>query len=317
MAARNRWLIAVAGAVCLHAPWWPRVPGGPTPPVGVPGVPPPMAFTIRHTPPAAPAAMSPAAAAVGRQAASHRANTPSTGPTPDVAAALEAFAPPEAFHLEVLWTQGGREQPMHLDWRIDGRSYRLTLRTPPGLPRQAAHWLSSEGTWGETGLQPVRHTVKRPGRSEIAVSLLDIEGRRQAAFSATTFTVPVDATVQDSLSWLVGWFGPAAQRGAPPRRLQIVLPEGRIVDLRFEPDANDPLHWRGTPAGPEEDLIEVWLSASFPHLPQRWRQTAPWSAPSEWRLAHQNDAPTGKPPLESAERAPITPVENASGTPSP
>jgi len=295
MSPRLRWSAAIAAALCLHLPWWPR-PVPPARPVAAAAAPRPAPHVLLRQAVGPAAAPPPAATARGSAGppARRRAVRAALPGGAASAPAAPLFVPPPDTVLDYHWTQGTRTRPVRLSWSTDRMAYRVTLETLPGAPA-AAGWLRSDGTWhGASGLAPRRFTAKRPGQSEQAISFLrDGAGPPEAAFSATTFRTPLDKAAQDALSWLPHWLGrrPGAGHAAA---LQVVQPDGRVTGLQLVQDPADALHWHG--GGAAADEVELWLLPTPPHWPRRWRHTTPWGSVSEWSLMHQDEADESPPP---------------------
>lgn len=295
MSPRLRWAAAVAAALCLHLPWWPRpaTQGRPVVSAERPG----RVTQVRVRAAVSGQVAPPVADRRGATGPPRRGAARAGGPPAAASAPTAApFVPPADTVLDYHWTQGTRTRPVRLSWSTDAMAYRVTLETLPGTPGHAASWARSDGTWHrDTGLAPRRFTAKRPGQSEQAISFVHDPGSRpEAAFSATTFRIPLDDAAQDALSWLPHWLGWLPARGGAAV-MQVAHPDGRRIALQFAQDPADPLHWEGT-APPDGDQIDLWLTPTPPHWPRRWRQTTPWGSVAEWSLAHQNEADESPPP---------------------
>lgn len=177
-----------------------------------------------------------------------------------------------------------------LDWRWEAGRYSLRLE---GQVPLLGTLLSqrSEGGFDACGLAPLRHTERRLGRSERAVSFVRRAAGDPAAagtgapavtdelrFSNNASPRPLQAGTQDRLSWLVqlatrlaGWPG-----GLPP--------DGEHLALDVAAVGGDVQHWVFTVVGHDEQgrlhlrreaedafdtRAEVWTDPQRQHWPVR------------------------------------------------
>lgn len=91
-----------------------------------------------------------------------------------------------------------------LDWRTDTQQYQLRLEASvPLLGTIFAQ--ASQGGFDNAGLAPTRHTERRIGRSERALTFVRRSSGQgdHVAFSTRPETTPVRPGMQDRVSWMV------------------------------------------------------------------------------------------------------------------
>ncbi|MEX8517897.1 MAG: DUF3108 domain-containing protein [Leptothrix sp. (in: b-proteobacteria)] len=125
-----------------------------------------------------------------------------------------------------------------LEWHTDARQYRLQLEAQvPLLGTIFAQ--ASQGGFDAAGLAPLRHTERRIGRSERALSFVhSTDGQDDhIAFSSQTGHAPLSAGTQDRVSWMVQL--PALLEGAAAVQtgqqfvLQVASVQGEVQSWRF------------------------------------------------------------------------------------
>jgi len=187
-----------------------------------------------------------------------------------------------------------------LSWRHDAQHYRLSLEAqlpPTGtLLRQ-----TSEGGFDRCGLAPLRHTDKRLGRSERALSVLrpptgspaaDAGEAGELRFSGRSVARALDPGTQDRLSWLMQLTLRLSQPPNPsqadatapgaPIEIAVASVGGDVQHWVFTPlgrDADGLLHLRREPDGPYETHAEVWVDPLRGHWPVRILLTEPRGEP--------------------------------------
>lgn len=194
---------------------------------------------------------------------------------------------PDAFTMRLAVRRGEQSGNghLHLERAADG-SYRLRLELR--LPRGPLLEMTSAGLSGATGLVPDRFTDRRLARG-LAAANFDRAARR-VRFSARTDAMPIAASAQDRLSWLVQLAAvvrrdPALRRAGAAVLLQVVGARGGTQLWRFEclgPD--EPFASGNTqrhallrlvrePELAYDNRVEVWLDPERQHLPVRVRYT--------------------------------------------
>jgi hypothetical protein len=126
-----------------------------------------------------------------------------------------------------------------LEWHTDAHQYRLQLEAQvPLLGTIFAQ--ASQGGFDAAGLAPLRHTERRIGRSERALSFVhSADGQDDhIAFSSQTGHAPLSAGTQDRVSWMVQL--PALLDGAATAVqtgqqfvLQVASVQGDVQSWRF------------------------------------------------------------------------------------
>ena len=181
------------------------------------------------------------------------------------------------YHLERGFVQGSGV----LEWRNEGRHYRLSLEGR--LPLLGSIFVQhSEGGFDAAGLAPLRHTEKRLRRSERAVNFVrpgDGSAPR-ITFSASTASLPLRPGAQDRVSWMAQ----LATRLAGARRLpagsrlemDVASSSGEVQHWVFvlqQIAADGSWHWRRQSEHPNDTLAEVWTDPALDHWPRRVRLT--------------------------------------------
>jgi hypothetical protein len=171
-----------------------------------------------------------------------------------------------------------------LDWRREAGRY--SLRLEGQVPLVGTLLLQrSEGGFDPCGLAPLRHTERRLGRSERAVSFVrHVAGDAASAeadelrFSNNASPRPLLAGTQDRLSWLVqlatrlaGW-----PDGTPPDgehlALDVVAVGGDVQHWVFTVAGRDErgwLHLRREADDPFGTRADVWTDPHHHHWPVR------------------------------------------------
>jgi hypothetical protein len=176
-----------------------------------------------------------------------------------------------------------------LSWRHDAQHYHLSLEGQVPLVGTLLRQ-TSEGGFDRCGLAPQRHTDRRLGRSERALSVLrpppgspaaDIGEAAELRFSGRSVARALEPGTQDRLSWLVqlalrlaGAVQDAAPDapGAPSIEMAVASVGGDVQHWVFtllgrEPDGL--LHLRRESTGPYETRAEIWVDPQRGHWPVR------------------------------------------------
>lgn len=240
--------------------------------------PPTPAATPTTTPVAAPeaSASAPAAAGDGQRAAV-------ACPSADRA----ALPPPVDARYSLQ--RGRLRGEGQLSWRHDAQHYRLSLEAQLPLTGTLLRQ-TSEGGFDRCGLAPARHTDKRLGRSERALSVLRPPPGSPAAeageagelrFSSRSVARALEPGTQDRLSWLVQLAlrlaattrGPESDLPARPSlEIAVAAVNGDVQHWVFTLQGRAPdglLHLQREPNGPYETHAEVWVDPQRGHWPVR------------------------------------------------
>lgn len=176
-----------------------------------------------------------------------------------------------------------------LSWHHDGQHYRLSLEAQLPLTGTLLRQ-TSEGGFDRCGLAPLRHTDKRLGRSERALSVLrpppgspaaDAGEAGELRFSGRSVARALEPGTQDRLSWLVQLAlrlaaaaeDPGADTpGRWPIEIAVAAVNGdvqRWVFTRLGREPDGLLHLQREPGGPYETHAEVWVDPQRGHWPVR------------------------------------------------
>lgn len=254
----------------------------------------PAASTAVHR--ARPTAVAPAGSAtVARPAsdpaaASARSTPPThgreaTGPAqaqeavpPNCPAITRADLPPPV-QVGYRLQRGHIEGEGTLRWTHDGEHYRLQLDSEVPLVGRLLRQ-RSEGGFDACGLAPLRHTERRLGRSERALTFLrpppgSSAGPGELRASSRVGHLPLLPGLQDRLSWLVQ-LAARLQAGAATPGEQIALDVAavggdvqhwRLSLLARETDGL--LRLRREPEEAHDTRAEVWVDPARSHWPVR------------------------------------------------
>jgi hypothetical protein len=234
------------------------------------------------SPPARPAAASPAPAAPSGASAAP--------PQLDRGAPAAAQPLPAGqWQYQLRWQ--GEQGVARIEWAQDGSRYRLHL-TRQTTSKSLPEW-TSEGELRAGGLQPLRFSTQRGKRSQLALSFDPAAGTIAVGKQAST---PAPALTQDRLSWM---FQAAAMAQAtqlkPGAELQFWVAGWRgdlqAWRMRAEPDPQHPQWLRLRRLPPEGSLVEqsLWLDPARHHLPARMEVR--WDDAERWEL-QLDDTPT-------------------------
>lgn len=215
-----------------------------------------------------------------------------TAPAP-AAHAVEVDAPPRraapvaeppasapgSARLRYALTRGALSGQGQLNWSSDGASYRMELiGEVPLLGRIFVQ--RSDGLIRAHGLEPVRHTERRVGRSERALNFIrnDDGSAPRLSFSGRTDSLPLQPGTQDRLSWMAQLAARLAAGGAtPPARgsqihMDVASVSGDVQPWSFILQDADPAglwHWRRESDDPHDTRAEVWTDPRRQHWPVR------------------------------------------------
>lgn len=250
------------------------------------------------TPPVPPAAAPPAsnapeASAAGSAPVTDSGNAGSDGARAAFACPATARADlPPPVEARYSLQRGRLRGEGRLSWQHDAQHYRLSLEAQLPLTGTLLRQ-TSEGGFDRCGLAPLRHTDKRLGRSERALSVLRPPPGSPAAeageaaelrFSGRSVARALEPGTQDRLSWLVQL---ALQLAQPPTPRQTGAPAAGVpIEIAVASVSGDVQHWVFTlldrtpdgllhlqrePDGPYETHAEVWVDPQRGHWPVRIR----------------------------------------------
>lgn len=209
------------------------------------------------------------------------------------------WQPPDPVDLPYRWQQGTRSGEARLRWWHDGQRYTLELQLDGRWHQRSA------GLLGPAGPLPERHTERRAGRSERALSVVraaDEPASATLSFSGRTEVQAAPPGLQDGLSWL------AHQAGSTPTETALAQPIATVDGLlrtwtwEWVDVDTEGAHWRRPPTLPFEPLLEIWL----PTAGARWPLALRWvsaNGAEPLTLRAVRDAP-GTPPASSPGAAP-------------
>lgn len=232
-------------------------------------------------------AQTAALAPASERPAAHTTGHPTTfstssSATPTCIAVRPEHLPPPV-QVRYSLQRGGLRGDGLLTWQLDGERYRLRLEGQVPLFGTLLRQ-TSEGGVDACGVAPLRHTDKRLGKSERALSFVRPAagsaeaGAGELRFSTRPTPVPLEAGTQDRLSWLVqlasrlnGWPG-----GSPPDGSHVPMTVAAVggdvqrwtfTVMRHEADGL--LHLRREPDDPFDTHAEVWTDPRRSHWPVR------------------------------------------------
>jgi hypothetical protein len=273
-----------------------KVPDPPAGPPGAVALSPPAspqeapvaigAALLAQTAALAPASERPAVHATTHTTGHSTTSSTTSSTTPSAAPACPAVRPehlPPPVQVRYSLQRGGLRGDGLLSWQLDGERYRLRLEGQVPLFGTLLRQ-TSEGGVDACGVAPLRHTDKRLGKSERALSFVrPAAGSAEAdagelRFSTRPTPVALEAGTQDRLSWLVqlasrlnGWPG-----GSPPDGSHVPMTVAAVggdvqrwtfTVMRHEADGL--LHLRREPDDPFDTHAEVWTDPRRSHWPVR------------------------------------------------
>ncbi|WP_217694718.1 DUF3108 domain-containing protein [Sphaerotilus natans] len=231
-------------------------------------------------PPAAPARSSPPTEAPPQTAAA-RAETPpaellTVATRPLLSPPATGPVVPPSVRLDYRMSRGALVGRGQIDWDNDGQRYRMRLEARvPVIGLILAQ--TSSGQIDAQGVAPERHTEQRLRRSERAVSFVRDGASPHVSFSSREGQAPLEAGMQDRLSWIAQLTARLDAPGLSPGG-RIVMPVastgGEVQHWVFtliERDEAGRWHLRREPDGPFDTRAEVWTLPQVPHWPQRLR----------------------------------------------
>lgn len=225
------------------------------------------------------------------------AATPSPSAAPVAAPVAVAMAsviyptqipPPQRIRFK--WRRGFLSGHAALDWQHDGQHYDMHIQVDAPFIG-AVMVQSSRGRLDSTGLAPERHTDRRKGVSERALSVQRQTTPAQLSFSSKTDVVPFAPGSQDKLSWMVqtaailearaaGHGGRSAASNAVD--LVVAGVNGAVESWHIQTSPSDGLiRLIRPPATPFETRTDIWLDPAQHHMPVRIRLSDPGGDPLE------------------------------------
>jgi hypothetical protein len=237
---------------------------------------------------ASPAAPAPAVALLSPvvSPAPQVATTPATTPATPIYATR--IPPPQ--RVKFKWRRGFLSGDATLDWQHDGQHYDMSIKVDAVLIGSVMVQ-SSRGRFDSAGLAPERHTDRRRGVSERALSVQRNTTPAQLSFSSTTEVQPFASGSQDKLSWMLQTAAileaRAAGQGGHSAHANtidlIVAGVGGSVEswhIRTDP-AEGLVRLVRAPSTPFETRTDIWLDPAQHHMPVRIRLTDPGGDPLE------------------------------------
>lgn len=227
-------------------------------------------------PPAPPASAAPA------QDAAPRVRTHESGRPVDPGLHCPAVAPsdlPPPVRVGYRLQRGRIEGQGTLRWSHDGLHYQLQLDSEVPLVGRLLRQ-SSEGGFDGCGLAPLRHTERRLGRSERALTFVrpppgDTDHPGELRASARAGHQPLRPGLQDRLSWLVQLAARLQAGAAAPGdqvELHVAAVGGDVQHWRLSIVAREPdglLRLRREPEEAHDTRAEVWVDPARSHWPVR------------------------------------------------
>ena len=212
----------------------------------------------------------------------------------DAASAAASAVAPDSALLRYALRRGALRGQGMLTWRQSGDRYRMELvGEVPLLGRLLTQ--RSEGLLQAGGLEPVRHTESRVGRSERAVNFIrPADGAApRLSFSSRTDSLPLRPHTQDRLSWMAQLAarlqagGDTAPATGHAVAMEVVSVSGDVQPWTFVLQAVEPgplWHWRRSTDDPYETRADVWTDPRRQHWPARVELREASGDPLELRL---------------------------------
>ncbi|MEX8507033.1 MAG: hypothetical protein AB3X36_07850 [Leptothrix ochracea] len=211
-------------------------------------------------------------------------------PSPSVVIYPTHIPPPQRVRFK--WHRGFLSGDAALDWQHDGQHYEMSIQVDAVLIGSVMVQ-SSRGRFDSAGLAPERHTDRRRGVSERALSVQRNTTPAQLSFSSKTEVLPFAPGSQDKLSWMVqtaailearaaGHGGRSAQSNAVDLVVAGVSGSVESWHIRTEP-AEGLVRLVRPPSTPFETRTDIWLDPAQHHMPVRIRLTDPGGDPLELR----------------------------------
>ncbi len=238
-----------------------------------------------------PAASAASGAASGAVMSAVVSPVPPVATTPTTPIYATRIPPPQ--RVKFKWRRGFLSGDATLDWQHDGQHYDLNIKVEAILIGSVMVQ-SSHGRFDSAGLAPERHTDRRKGVSERALSVQRHTTPAQLSFSSTTEVLPFASGSQDKLSWMVqtaailearaahGGHGGAASESATSIDLVVAGVGGSVEAWRIRTEAADGLvRLLRPPSSPFETRTDIWLDPAQHHMPVRIRLTDPGGDPLE------------------------------------
>jgi hypothetical protein len=197
--------------------------------------------------------------------------------------------------VKFKWRRGFLSGDATLDWQHDGQHYDMSIKVDAVLIGSVMVQ-SSRGRFDSAGLAPERHTDRRRGVSERALSVQRNTTPAQLSFSSTTEVQPFASGSQDKLSWMVqtaailearatqATHGGQGGHATEPNTIDLVVAGvgGSVEAWRIRTEAADGLvRLLRQPSSPFETRTDIWLDPAQHHMPVRIRLTDPGGDPLE------------------------------------
>lgn len=210
------------------------------------------------------------------------------------ASAIPPATAPSDAQLRYALRRGALRGQGVLTWRQSGDRYRMELiGEAPLLGRLLTQ--RSEGQLQPGGLEPLRYTESRIGRSERAVNFVrPADGSApRLSFSSRTDSLPMQPHTQDRLSWMAQLAARLQAHGSTAPALghtvemAVASVSGDLQPWTFVLQAVEagPLwHWRRGTDDPYDTRADVWTDPRHQHWPVRVELREARGDPLELRM---------------------------------